>query len=60
MKILNWLISVYRYFATDMATEYLNNAQDLYDLERRIREIDANKAPWQIRCQSLMRNQYHW
>ena len=60
MKIFNWLFSIYQYITRDIETDYLNGAKDIYDLERRMKEIDTNKAHWQVRCQSALRHQHHW
>jgi len=37
----------------DFINEYLADATDLVDLENRLRQIDRNQAPWQIKA-----NQY--
>lgn len=32
----------------DRATEWLNESTDIVDLERRLRLLDMNQAPWQL------------
>jgi hypothetical protein len=34
----------------DFINEYLADATDLVDLENRLRQIDRNQAPWQIKA----------
>jgi hypothetical protein len=34
----------------DRAEEYLADASNLVDLENRLRQIDRNQAPWQIKA----------
>lgn len=39
----------------DRIQEYLAESVDLVDLENRLRKIDRNEAPWQVRNQALLR-----
>ena len=37
-----------RDYQKDIKDEYLAEATDLVDLERRMRQIDRGQAPWQV------------
>jgi hypothetical protein len=39
----------------DFINEYLADASDLIDLENRLRQIDRNQAPWQVKAKQYVR-----
>ena len=41
----------------DRATEWLNESTDIVDLERRLRLLDMNQAPWQLQAKTFS---YGW
>jgi hypothetical protein len=49
-KIMNEVISFFKLKTEkDFIDEYLADASDLVDLENRLRQIDRNQAPWQLK-----------
>ena len=43
--------------ARDRATEWLNESTDIVDLERRLKMLDMNQAPWQLQAKTFS---YGW